>query len=357
MKNQAITISAGNTYDPIIEDMMQKRDAELKELAYKNGKHFAKRNLPTADGDNLSSYTSEIKAGCEKLATDVNYHLQPSAHIPEAGMDAEYFKEKVMKLETEIKDKETQNRNAEYELHNFDQSSISSRICLALIATLIITIGEIMFNTKAFQVTGENLLFALILSVCISFAVFVFSHVTPFLYKGAKTKLQRRLVIIGSLFLVTVLFIALAIFRSEYLAVHEVHINPTYFVIINIFFFIVSALLSFFVLPAWTEIRQNALRLKIHYAVKKRLKEIMLLKKEIEKVKITILERTKLRMRIAHQANYAADRIRKMYWEALGCFKTANLTYRSDGKTPDCFDEMLPDPDIEDFNYTIVTTN
>ena len=357
MKKHEITISNGNVHDPVIENMIQKKESELKELSQKNAKHFAKRNLPNAEGDDLSHYTGELKAGCEKLAAEVNFKLQPSAHFPEAKTDAEYFKDKYEKLGTEIKEKEAQNRNDEYELHDFDQSSIPTRVSWALVGTIIITVGEIMFNTKAFQVTGESLLFALILSICISFAVFIFAHISPFLYKGARTKLQRRLVIAGSLFLVTVLFIALAIFRSSYLAEHDIHIKPFYFVIINLFFFIVSALLSFFVLPSWVEIKQNAMRLKIFYAIKKRKKEIEQLKIEIEKMKETILERTKLRMRIAHHSNYAADRIRKMYWELLGIFKTTNLTYRTDGKTPDCFGDVLPDPDINDFNYTITTTN
>jgi len=357
MKKNEISISNCNIYDPVMEDMMQKRDAEIKETARRNAKHFAKRNLPAPNGDNLSHYTGEIRAGYEKLAADVNFHLQPSAHLPEAKMDAEHFKEKYNKLEADKKEKEDQNRNDEYELQDFDQSSIPVRIRWALISTIIITVGEIMFNTKAFQVTGENLLFALILSICISFAVFIFAHVTPFLYKGAKNKLQRILVVAGSLSLVTVLFIALAIFRSTYLAVHDVHINPTYFVIINLFFFIVSALISYFVLPTWAEIKQNALRLKIYYAINKRKKEIEQLKIEIGKIKETILERTKIRIRIAHQANYAADRIRKMYWESLETFKTTNLAYRTDSKTPDCFNEELPEPNIEDFNYTLTTSN
>jgi hypothetical protein len=357
MKNQSITISTRNIHDPVMEDMMQKRDAELKELARKNAKHFAKRNLPSSRGDNLSHFTGEIRAGYEKLATDVSFHLQPSAHFPEAKMDAEYFKEKTLNLENEIKEKEVQIRNDEYELNDFDQSSIPSRIRWALIGTIIITVGEIMYNTKAFQVTGENLLFSLILSICISFAIFIFSHITPLLYKGVGSKLQRCLVVVGSFFIVTSLFVALAIFRSSYLASHDVHINPTYFIVINIFFFIVSTLLSFFVLPSWSEIKQNALRLKIYYAMRRKAKEVDLLKGEIDKIRITILERTKLRLRIAHHANYAADRIRKMYWEALEIFKTTNLTYRSDGKTPDCFNDNLPEPNIDDFNYTIVTSS
>ena len=357
MKNNAITISTGNIHDPVMEHMLQKRDSELKELSLKNAKHFAKRNLPAAQGDSLEHYTGDIKAGYEKLATDIYCHLQPAGHFPEAKMDADYFREKVMKMEAEIKEKEALNRNDEYELHDFNQSSIPARIRWAIIATLIITIGEIMFNTKAFQVTGENMLFALILSICISFAVFIFSHITPFLYKGAKNRLQRWLVVGGSLILVTILFTALAIFRSTYLAIHDVHINPTYFVVINLFFFIVSTLLSFFVLPSWTEIKQNALKLKIYYAMKKRTKEITELKNEMEKIKVTILERTKLRIRISYHSNYAIERIKKMYWETIGTFKTTNLTYRTDSTTPDCFSELIQEPNIENFNITIITNN
>jgi hypothetical protein len=356
MKTRAITISTGNIYDPVLEEMMQKRDTELKELARKNAKHFAKRNLPAPEGDSLIHYTGEIKAGYEKLAADVFHYLQPAAHFPEAKADADYFREKDNNLVKEINEKESQNHNDQYELNDFDQSSIPSRIKWAVIATLLITLGEIVFNTKAFQVTGESMLFALILSVCISFAVFVFSHVSPMLYKQAKTKLQRRLVIAGSIFFVTGLFSALAIFRSSYLATHDVHIEPFYFVIINLFFFIVSALLSFFVLPSWVEIKQNALRLKIHNAMKKRTKEIMQFKAERENIKSTILERTKLRIRIANHANYAADRIRKMFWESWEIFKTANLTFRTDGITPDCFSDIPPAPDIDDFNYTVINT-
>lgn len=357
MKTQAMTISTGNISDPVLEGMMQKRDTELRELARKNARHFAKRNLPATSGDSLSNYTGEIKAGYEKLAADAFHHLQPAAHFPEAKVEADYFREQDKNLESAINTKESQNHNDQYELDGFDQSSIPSRIRWAFVATLLITVGEILFNTKALQVTGESMLFALILSVCISFAVFVFSHITPMLYKGAKSKLQRRLVLAGSLFLVTGLFTALAIFRSNYLATHDVHINPFYFVIINLFFFIVSALLSFFVLPSWPEIKQNALRLKIYYALKKRKKEIEQLKSEREKIKVTILERTKLRIRIAHHANYAADRIRKMYWESWEIFKTTNLTFRTDGIAPDCFSETPPTPNIDNFTYTIINVN
>ncbi len=352
MNNQILKIPSGNIFDPVLEEMMRKRDVELKETARRNAKHFAKKNLPAPLGDSISHYTGEIRTGYEKLGAEVFHRLQPASHFPEAKADAEYYREKDGQLEKEINEKEAQNHNDQYELNEFDQSSVPSRFRWAMISTFIITIGEIVFNTKAFQITGESLFFALLLSICISFAVFVFSHIAPMLFKGAKNKIQRISVVVGSLLLITGLFTALAIFRSSYLETHDVHINPFYFVIINLFFFLVSSLLSFFVLPTWPEVKENALRLKTLLAIKKRKKEIKLLKAEREKIKETILERTKIRIRIANYSNYAADIIRKMYWESLEIFKTTNLTYRNDGIVPDCYREILNAPDIADFQFT-----
>jgi len=216
MKTKTVTLPTGNIFDPVLEEMLQKRDAEIKVLVEKNAKNFAQRNLPALKGDNLLNYFGEPKARYEKLAADVYHYLQPDAHFPEAKADANYFKEKVKNIDMEINDKEAKNQNDENVLKDFAQNSIPSRITWAIVATLIITLGEIMFNTKAFQVTGESLLFALILSICISFAVFLFAHITPMLYKGAINKLQRISRLSGALIFVTSLFIALAIFRSSY---------------------------------------------------------------------------------------------------------------------------------------------
>ncbi len=346
MNTKAITIASGSIQDTVLEEMIQKRDSELKEQTRKNAKHFARQNLPAPESDNISHYTGEIKAGYEKLASEVMHYLQPEAHFPEAKMDADFFKEKDKNLENEIKVREDNNRNDEYEMGNFNHGSIVKRMIWAGILSLIVTLGEIIFNTKAFQVTGESMLFALILSFSVSVAVLAFAHFSTFLYKGAKTTLQRRLILFGCLTFVTIVFSVLAIFRSEYLADHEVHINPSYFVVVNLFFFIVSAFLSFFILPTWTEIKQNTQHLLTLKRINKRKKEIGKLKQERQEIKKTVLERTKDRLRVIHYANSANDRIRKMYFETLEIFKSTNLMYRTDKIIPECFSQQVSEPDI-----------
>lgn len=356
MNTKIIKHSTDSIHYPELEEMITKKDAELKELARKDAKHLAKQNLPDKDDESLEPYIGSVKAGYEHLASQIFQFLQPSAHFPEAKIDADYYRETDKGLDEKIKNLEDVNRHAEYELGDYNPGSILLRIWLTIIATGIINIGEIIFNTKAFQVTGENMLFALILSICVSFAVFAFSHIAPFLYKSRKTPFQRRLVAFGTLFIVTGVFTALAIFRSSYLANHDVHINPFYFVIINLFFFIVSVLLSFFVLPTWQEIKENASRIKLAFTITKHKKEIEKLQKEKEEIRKIILERTKQRLRIAHYANYAAERIRKLYLETVGIFKSTNLTFRTDKQMPDCFSNRIPEPDINDFEIIFNTT-
>jgi cation transport ATPase len=344
--NQSITIASAQ-YNPVIEAIIKKKDEELKNLARKNGRHHAKRNRPDPVNDKLDPFTGELKTGSERLAADILHLCMPKSQFPQGKMDIDYYKEKDKKLDEEIKLLEDKNRHDEYDLENYSHGSLNIRIWITAIFTFIIMLGEIIFNTKAFQVIGDNKILALILAITVSFAVFVFSHIASFMYKAAPTPFKRRIVLAGSLVTVTVLFIALAIFRSTYLASNDVHVSPVYFVIINLFFFIVSALLSFFLLPTWPEVKEHFKFMKLQNAINRRKDEIQKYKQEKEKNKEIINEITKVRLQLIYYSNYVAERIRKLYFESLEIFKSTNLVFRTDGKTPQCFHEIPAEPDIE----------
>jgi hypothetical protein len=356
MKKNEITIASVH-FNSSMDALIRERENELKIMAVKNGKHFAKRNLPAPTGDCLAHYTGELKTGCEKLNAEIFQQLQPDAHFPEAKIDADFFKEKDESINTKIDSLQDQNINDEQQLEGFHPQVIYNGIRWGLIATSIMTIGEVLFNTKAFQVIGENLLFSLILSISVSFGVLVFSHLFPFVYKNAKSVAQKRLIIFLSLLVVTGLFTALAIFRSDYLANQDVHIPPIYFVIINLFFFIVSSLLSYFIVPSWQEIKQNHFLVNLYKTVVQRRKEIELLKKEKENLREQAKENIKERIRVVSFANYAAARFRKIYRDGVEIFKTTNLANRTDRKTPECFSQALPEPDINDVSMNLILQN
>lgn len=355
MNITSLTTTNPELFDADLETMIQKKDVELKELARKNARHFATHSQPNATYDTLTPYIGEIKTGYEKLGADIFKRLQPSSHFPEAKLDADHFREKDAKLDEEIKKLEGKNHSDRYDLAGYNPGTLPLRMWIAGLITMFIFIGEVFYNTKALQLITENLLVSLIVSSAVSLCVFAASHIAPFMYKEARTKLKRRLIVICSLSLVTVVFITLSMLRVLYLKKHDVELNPFYYIIFNQFFFIVSALISFFLLPTWKEIKEELKHVKAFYRLKKRKKEIAKLKSEKEQIKEIILVRTKQRLRLAQYANYAAETVRRMYFEAIEVFKGTNLIHRSDRKIPDCFTQIVPDPNIEEVMLTIVS--
>ena len=254
MNNQLITYESAQ-HNPVVEGIIQKRDAEIKEQVQKKATHFALRNLPLATGDILEHYIGEFRASYEKLAAEVFHLLQPATHFPEAKIDGDYFRRKSADLELEIDAKEKKNNSDKAFLGDYDFHAIPKRVGWTLGVTFMITIAETLYNTKAFELIGENLLFALFLSAFLSFTVFLFSHLVPIWYKSAVSTLRRRLIIVVSAMMAISVFTALAIFRSQYLASHGVIVSPIYFIVINIFFFVVSTLISYYFLPSYQEIK------------------------------------------------------------------------------------------------------
>lgn len=355
MKNQ-LSISPRQE-DPALEKIIQLKDAELKEMARRNARHFAKRNLPSPTEGEFSHFTGDIKTGYEKLYAEVYKAKQPDAHFPEAKMDGDYFKDKDAGLSNKIKTLEDENHTDKYELENFHQGILPLKLWLVLVGTLVIFSGEVVFNAKAFQVITESLLFALVLSVAISFCVLVGSHYAAFRYKDARTTFKRRMIVLCSLASATIVFIVIARIRSLYLLNHDIDINPLYFVVFNLFLFVISAVLSFALLPTWHEVKEEIKHLRLDQAVKKRERQIEALHSERGKIRDIVLERTKQRMRIVHYMNDTAEQIRKMYFETIEVFKNTNLIYRTDRKTPDCFSQIPDEPNIEDVTLSFISTN
>ena len=178
-----------------------------------------------------------------------------------------------------------------------------------------------------------------------------------FLYQKVKTNFEKRIVVFSSLAIVTIVFLFIAYFRSIYLSNHNVHISPTYFVVFNLFFFIISALLSFFVLPTFNEMKEQYKHIKLYYAVKRRDKEIKKLMDEKDALRTEHHETEKERIQKIYLAKYVIDLIKKMHGESIGTFKGTNHFLRPDRKTPVCFSDTLAEPDIQDITMTVINSD
>jgi hypothetical protein len=329
-----------------LEKLINQKHAEIKGQARKNAGNFANRNLPKPTRDTLAHYTGEIRGAYEELAAFIHQRLQPDAHLPKVRMKSVRMEDKKMHIDNEVNVRGNQNNSDAFQLKGYHPQNIISRIRIALLVTFLFCIGEILFNVQAFQFTGENMLFSLIIAVSLSFAVFVLSHLAPLLYKSATTRIRRWVIIIGTLLLANGLFIALAVLRSIMFAEQNISISPQYFVIINLFFFVVSCFLSFYILPSWEEIKEHQLHLEKYRNIKKRNKEIEAFKKEKEQLQDSMAEQTMQHIQAAIYAKHLDERIIRMCRESIEIFKSTNLLLRTDGETPDCFKEVQSDVDI-----------
>ena len=197
---------------------------------------------------------------------------------------------------------------------------------------------------------------SLIFAVCVSAATLIFAHFMAFKYKKARTVVRRRLIAAITFVTVIALFTVLGIFRSKYLESHDVHLSPVYFIIINLFFFFVTWLISLYMLPSFEEIKANGERMKTYRAIQHLMQLILELKAQKEELKRIALEARKQRARIVFNAKYSLDMAKVIFAELSGEFKSENLIYRTDGKVPDCFSQPLPELEIKEISFLHATT-
>src|SRR5205085_1622319 len=157
MTHKYITIESG-IHDPALEKHIQKRDAELKTIARKQGMFFGQKNRPALQGETLNPYVGEFMAGYEELAIHVREHLQPESHLPKAKLEAGHFQDKDKRIVAKVKEIKSLAELAERRLGNFTPGTMPLRIVAVLSITFIISIGETLWSTKSFQVTGESML-------------------------------------------------------------------------------------------------------------------------------------------------------------------------------------------------------
>ena len=106
-------------------------------------------------------------------------------------MEDDFLNKKVKQLDSEIKTRVDQNKHDKYTLGNYHPGALPLQVWIAGLAPIILSIGEAIFNTKSFQITGESLLFSLILSIAISCGVLLASHLTAHLYEKCRYTAEK----------------------------------------------------------------------------------------------------------------------------------------------------------------------
>ena len=118
---------------------------------------------------------------------------------------------------------------------------------------------------------------------------------------------------------------------------------------VNIVFFLIAAIATWYLHPSKEEIDQNEEAMKLYQKIQKLKAE----KKEKEEEQVehekSTKDKLKQNLRSLVYGEYTIERVRRLYKESVGEFKSANLLCRHD--VPDCFGDQIPELDIPHITF------
>lgn len=331
--------------EPESEHNAEKVNSKMEKLAAILGELFGKKNLPKLKGDNLGAYIGQIKHAFEEVSAFMHRRVQPDSHMPQAGLKLERAKEKDKQTGNEIEAKESDIHNETFKLGQYHPSFFILRFFLAILFTVTLFSGDTSLNIRAFEYLGGSYLRAFSLAISCSVALFILSHVTPLLIKATRDRIKRRQIIIASLVLAFGVSLTFSVLRSKMLANQNMSVSPIWFVVLNMFLFIIATAVSFWLMPTWQEFNEHMHNLGKWLRIKNDEKHVGKLKVKKENDKDRAFEESMEHYKIVVYAKHFDDHIIRMYRKCVQIFINANLMARTDGGVPDCFHNGHDDPD------------
>jgi len=119
-------------------------------------------------------------------------------------------------------------------------------------------------------------------------------------------------------------------------------VSAVYFVLLNLFVFIASAVVSYFLLPEWEAIKALIQSRKKQRQRHQRQQTRKVLTQQEKHLHTQAEQHVKNRILNIGQAYDLERQIHLWYREAVGVFIQENLIRRSDGITPKCFSSDIP---------------
>jgi hypothetical protein len=349
MKNKLAEIS--NFRSENVEKLVAEETADIKNFAKKLGKSYAESRFPPASGIKLISVIGEVKARCEKLCISVCKELQSATHFPEVNSDrisVEAEKEKANEI---IKDLKYKNQDTEAEQKKLNVNGIYRNVREVRIKTALFFAAEALFTSLSFQFFGENLLMSILIAIPFTMAVSEYAHLVAMQYKKYQHPIKRRLFLLASILFASFVFFGLSYFRSQALGKEGISIATLFFVMINLFIFLVSAFLHYkYSLTKEEKIKYHTYK-KLKEEMDQRKAEIEMIVQHFSDMDAKLQEKAMLAFQLEHYAKNTIEEIKKDYEEAVEKLKSTNTLLRNDNVYPECYLEPTPKLEINyDFN-------
>jgi len=349
MKNNLSGIS--NFQNEDVEKLVAEESADIKNLAKKIGISYANSSFPPAVGVKLISVIGEIKARCEILGITVCKKLQSAVHFPEINSDRMNVEAEREKANNLIKDLKLKNQDTEAEQKKLNIDGIYRNVREIRIKNALFFAAEALFTSLSFQFFGENLLISILIAIPFTIAVSEYAHLVAMQYKKYPNPIKRRLFLMASILFASIVFFGLSYFRSQALGKEGFSIATLFFVMINLFIFLVSAFLHYkYSMTKEEKVKYHTYKM-LKEEIEKRNAEIIQIGQHICDLDTQLQEKAMLAFQLEHCAKNTIEEIQKHYEEAVEKLKSTNILSRKDNVYPECFLEPTPELEINyDFN-------
>jgi len=349
MKNNLSAIS--NFHNEKLEKLIATEVAEIKIFAKNLASSYADRFFPPATGVKLQTVIGEIKARSEKLCITVCKELQSAIHQPEIATDKMKVEAEFKRANDVINELRYKNQQTETEQKRLNIEGLYQNIREIRIKTLLFFIAEALFTSLSFQFFGENLLMSILIAIPFTLAVSEYAHLVAMQYKKYENAIKRKLFLLSSIFFASTVFWGLAYFRSQALGKEGMSVSTLFFVLINLFIFLVSAFLHY----KYSMTKEEKIKYHTYKQLKKEIEqrniEIKLIEQHVCDLDSQLHEKAMLALNLEHYAKNTIEEIQKHYEEAVEKLKTNNLLLRTDHVFPESFSEPTPKLEVNyDFN-------
>ena len=340
-----------------VEANFKQKEKEVIPLSQRLGKTFGERDQPEPIGDNLVPYIGEVKTICEGMIAYLDEQVQSHSLIPEYNTDKKKLQEEEVRVKEENTTFSNSLKNIKSEMENIDLEDVDAKVKIVLIVSTLLFISESVFNTIAFEAYGDNLLFSMALALPITLLILIMSHVFGTQIRKITNPTTKKIVIVGVLLAMIPLFYVLGSMRTMVLEKEgTTGISIFMFIIINYFFFIATAIVSYKYWPTKEERQKQAELKRLRKEYRKIENKLEANNTHITKLNADLNEKAIHINLIAYYREYSVDRIVKLYHKAVSVFIKNNIMHRNDRKTPDCCIEPYPELNIKDnFNYHLTT--
>ncbi len=330
------------------EALLKEHQVIMEEVSINLARDLAQLNKPEADKTE-DHYSDPIYSAYRKMGIQAKKELQVDIESHSITSDKAEADLELADLEKQLHGKENDLRLKQRELDKEDNTLLKRYLRYKGIRwfLLFIILVDTFLSATALQAMQYSLLASYVVGTAIGIGIFVISEHLPQIIKKGRTIAQQRLIGGISFAILGVLFYVLGIFRTASITGAEIAdsegIKPIYFACLNMFFVIVSTMAVYFNKLSKAERQQlDEWKLKKEEAesLEKQIRDI---KSKMQSIRTQNAEAELTRKQLLIYAQDVQTLIQSYYEQSLRTFYSTNLIHRSDGKTPQCFSNEIPE--------------